>query len=389
MNAIQFSLPSIEPISLSELKLHLRLDSGSFAGNIDETQLIPPALHIVNLDYTLLYELMTLDVAPGGGGWAAGDTITGQTSTKTCKIVEVLTTTTYTVKDRTGTFTLGEILSNGTATADQGATRPIFTPAKVEVLGYTATVLLDAGLFTTGTLDCKIQESDDGTTWTDWTGGGFTQVSAAAGNDNAIQEIAYTGTKRYIRTAAKVLIASCPFSTKVIRLAATSAEDDLLTAIITASREYVEDITRRALLTQTWDYCLSEWPTSDFIKLPYGNLQTVSSIKWKDTDGTETTLTLTTDYLVETNGEMIGRIVLPYGVSWPTGDLYPSNPITIRFVCGWTAATLVPYKIKVAIKLLCAKFYESRGEDVIGQTVHEDETVQRLLASARLWDEFE
>ena len=75
------------------------------------------------------YELLTLDVAPGGAGWAADDTLTGATSTKTCKIVEVLTTKTYTVKDRTGAFTLGEIISNGSATADQGAAYPTFTPA--------------------------------------------------------------------------------------------------------------------------------------------------------------------------------------------------------------------------------------------------------------------
>lgn len=84
------------------------------------------------------YELLTLDVAPGGAGWAAGDTLTGATSTKTCKIVEVLTTKTYTVKDRTGAFTLGEIISNGSATADQGAAYPTFTPAAESI-----TFLLD------------------------------------------------------------------------------------------------------------------------------------------------------------------------------------------------------------------------------------------------------
>ena len=71
-------------------------------------------------------ELMTLDVAPTGAGWAVGDTITGATSAKTCVIVEKITTLTYHVKQRSGTFTLGEILSNGTATADQGAANPTF-----------------------------------------------------------------------------------------------------------------------------------------------------------------------------------------------------------------------------------------------------------------------
>jgi len=38
--------------------------------------------------------------------------------------------------------------------------------------------------------------------------------------------------------------------------------------------------------------------------------------------------------------------------------------------------------------MLCAKPYASRGEDVIGQSVVEDKTVDRLLASSRLWEEF-
>jgi hypothetical protein len=71
-------------------------------------------------------ELMTLDVAPGGAGWSAGNTITGNSSGKTCVIVAVLTTLTYIVKDRSGAYTLGEILTNGTATADQGAAHPTF-----------------------------------------------------------------------------------------------------------------------------------------------------------------------------------------------------------------------------------------------------------------------
>lgn len=167
-------------------------------------------------------------------------------------------------------------------------------------------------------------------------------------------------------------------------------EDELISYILITAREYVEDITRRALLTQTWDYCLRGWPTTNYFKLPYGNLQTSGlSVKWKDTDGTETTLTLTTDYLIETNGEGIGRIVLPYGQTWPSGTLYPSNPITVRFTCGWTTAANVPFKIKAAIKMICADLYENREAQIESNTVyHSNQIVQRLLASARLWDEF-
>jgi uncharacterized phiE125 gp8 family phage protein len=163
-----------------------------------------------------------------------------------------------------------------------------------------------------------------------------------------------------------------------------SDEDELLNAVLLTARERVEDFTARALLTQTHDICLNEWPDGDYIELPYGNLQSVSSVKYKDCDGTETTLVVTTDYLVETNKENRGRIVLPYGESWPADTLYPSNPITIRFVCGWTKAADVPYSIKAAIKLLAADYYNMR-EIHTDRQIFENKAVYNLLYSYKLW----
>ncbi|MEN6375544.1 MAG: head-tail connector protein [Smithella sp.] len=165
-------------------------------------------------------------------------------------------------------------------------------------------------------------------------------------------------------------------------------DDEMLTGIIAAARGHVENITRRALLSQTWEYCIQKWPESNFIKLPYGNLQSVTSVKWKATDGTETTLTETTDYIVEKNGEGCGRIVLPYGGTWPSDTLYPSNPITIKYVCGWTTAAAIPYEIKAAFKLICTDLYVNReGKTLSNQSYQENEAVQALLASYRLWEE--
>lgn len=171
--------------------------------------------------------------------------------------------------------------------------------------------------------------------------------------------------------------------------ATNTTTDPYLNTIIKSAREHVEDHTRRALLTQTWDYYLNEFPLGNAITLPFGNLQATDlAVKYKDEDGTETTMTLTTDYLVETNGPQHGRIVLPYGVTWPTGAYYPSNPISVRFACGWTTAALVPFKIKAAVKLIAADLFEMRGEPTLGATVVENKTAERLLASERLWGNF-
>ena len=171
-------------------------------------------------------------------------------------------------------------------------------------------------------------------------------------------------------------------------------EDEYLEALMVAATEYIEDITRRKLLTQTWDYFLDEWPDEDFITLPFGNLQSVpltQYVKYTDSAGTLNTLAVTTDYIWETNGEDFGRVVLPYADTWPTASLYPSNPIVVRFVCGWTTAALVPFKIKAALKMICAQMYEDRGENIVGVLVtsfSENKMIDRLLASMRLWGNF-
>jgi len=359
MNAVLYTAPTIEPITLSELEAHLRIDTLTLAEALTHYQSIVPGSHGI-------HELLTLDVAPGGAGWSAGDTITGVSSGKTCVVVTVLTTKTYIVRDRSGSFTLGEVLTNGTATADQGASYPTITSgyyligAGVDVLGLGAICSLNAGTNGSGaTVDAKIQESDDNTTYTDWTGGGFTQVTEA--NDNAVQEIEYTGTKQWIRIVGKPLVGASEFSGDITVKGADSVTSDDLTDLIADAREEAENRTRRAILTQTWDYYLQGWPDDDRFRLPFGNLQSVTSVSWKDTDGTETTLTAGTDYLVETNGDGCGFIVLPYGESWPSGTLYPSNPIKVRFICGWTAAASVPKNIKRACLLIAEKLF-FRGE---------------------------
>ncbi len=323
MRISQTTPPIIEPISLNELKLHLRISSGSFSDNIDTSQSIFSGDHAIAATYSLV----------------------------------------------------------GSA---------------VDVLGYTAVVNLNSGTNGAGgTVACKIQECDTvAGTYTDWTGGGFTQVTVA--NDNATQEIEYTGSKQFIRTVSTVAGNTCDFGTEVIRLTATLVEDDLLNNDIKSARDNIETITRRQLLTATWSYYLDRFPDGDRIKIPFGNLQTTDlavSYDEVDTDGSKanTVMTLTTDYLIETNGAGPGYIVLPYGETWPTFTEWPVNPIKISFKCGWTTAALVPYKIKAAMLLIAADLYTCREGQIVWQTspaYSENPTVMNLLASSRLWDEY-
>jgi len=171
-------------------------------------------------------------------------------------------------------------------------------------------------------------------------------------------------------------------------------EDILFYDIIKAAREHVEDITRRALFTQTWAYYLDDWPSGNRIKLPLGNLQTTSlavTYDEVDSDGNKNTetMTLTTDYLIETNGDQCGFIVLPYGETWPSFTHWPTHSIKIQYQCGWSAVTSIPFEIRAAIKLIALDLYANReGQVMSNLNYQENKTVMRLLQPQRLWDEF-
>ena len=389
-----YAEPSTEPVSVSDLKLQLNVDSNSLIDSTTLYQCLPSA------SYPITYELITLDVAPATT-WEVGDTITGQTSSKTCIVVTVITTTTYIVKSRSGAFTLGEVVGvTGVAgkLADQGVTKPTFSTTynsgymalgtPIDVLAHNAVVyLVPVNNGTGGTVDVKIQEADVSTgPYTDWATGTFTQITEA--NDTAVQEKQYTGVKQYIRTVAKTLVAACEFGTHVMVWEPASAEDSMLLEDIETARRDVENDLSRKIITQTIDYYPKDWPKNDRIKLPYGNLASVTSVSWKDTDGTETVLVENTDYLVELNGTECGFVVLPFGISWPSGELYPSNAIKIRFVCGYGATSAeVPTNIKRAIKNRAVNYYMNRGDDVVGQVVTHDRTYDRLISNCgRLFD---
>lgn len=232
-----------------------------------------------------------------------------------------------------------------------------YTGLTVSVLGYQAMVALDCGTVS-GTLDVKLQESDDDSTWVDVTSGTFTQVTSAT--DDAIFTKVYTGNKRYLRAYATVASSTADFGVTIHKESALTADDTLLTTLITTARKTVEELLGRALITQTWYAYIEKWPVANYFKLPWGKLSSVTSIKYKDTNGTESTWS-SSEYIVDTKSNL-GRVVLAYGYSWPTTTLYPSLPITVEFVCGYgSTAASVPESIRMAIMELVSHWYENRN----------------------------
>ncbi len=159
-------------------------------------------------------------------------------------------------------------------------------------------------------------------------------------------------------------------------------DDAYLTGItIPAARAHIEEVCWRGLVTQTWELVLDEFPDADEVKLPYGNLASVTSVSYVDDDGATQTLA-TTEYVTDTASEP-GRILLAYDKSWPTTRAQ-WDAVVIRYVVGWAVAS-VPAPIKHAALLLISQMYEHRTPEVAGTIVSEVRfAVDALLGPYRL-----
>lgn len=144
-------------------------------------------------------------------------------------------------------------------------------------------------------------------------------------------------------------------------------DNDLIDALVKVAREHVEIITRRALITQTWDYYLDDFPGEDYIEIPLPPLQSVTYIKYTDSDGTVNTFS-SASYTVDTKNTP-GRVVLNDGYSWPGDSLAVASAVNVRFIAGYggTGAS-VPTPIIQAMKLLVGHYYENREAVFMGRT---------------------
>lgn len=138
--------------------------------------------------------------------------------------------------------------------------------------------------------------------------------------------------------------------------ATNTTADPLLAALITAARRQAEDITGRALVTQTWTYRLDEFPVAA-IGLPKPPLVSIASIKYLDVDGVLQTMA-TDDYEVYTSA-LLGLVTPAYGSSWPNTREVP-EAVRVEYTCGYGAAAAVPQEIKQWMLVQIAHWYANR-----------------------------
>ncbi len=195
------------------------------------------------------------------------------------------------------------------------------------------------------------------------------------------------GSKLVTAPAAEIL--TLAEAKKQVEVAtAITAHDTHLTSLIVRARQWLENATGRALITQTWDLYLDAWPDSDDgILLPRSPALAITSITYVDGAGDSQTWG-SSNYVLSTSREP-GRVLPAYSVTWPTARLQP-DAIRVRYTAGYgAAASDVPDLLRQAALLLVAGWFGQREAITIGSQPNEVPlAVQSIVEQYRTGDEF-
>lgn len=137
----------------------------------------------------------------------------------------------------------------------------------------------------------------------------------------------------------------------------TADDDALVSGLVTASRRLVEQMTRKCLLQQTWQFGFDQWPCNGFVRLPLSPLVMLSSVTVMDATGNRIAQTLANFQIngLITSPTIQARTALPVPAIRECG-------IQTDCVMGYgNLASQVPQPLKLAVLMMVSRLYETRG----------------------------
>ena len=166
-----------------------------------------------------------------------------------------------------------------------------------------------------------------------------------------------------------------------------SAENDArISACLAAARQAVEHATGRAIMLQTLEKTLDEFP--DAVRLDSPPIVDVLSVEYTDVDGA--TLALSgASYTLDAASEP-GWLVPAHGYSWPATQC-SINAVRVRYRAGYSASTdadtaraAVPAGIKFAILIELGTRYKFAAADDATPALRHD-FAKHLLDPFKVW----
>lgn len=142
-------------------------------------------------------------------------------------------------------------------------------------------------------------------------------------------------------------------------------DDDLIDGLIAGARQMAEAYTQRQFITATYTQTYSDFPGGyGIIQLERTPLDSISSITYYDTNGTQQTLS--TDVYESVSNDTCAFVVLKPGQTWPSVQSDKYEAVTVAYTAGYGAATTdVPATARNGILRLVADMYHNRGDEDI------------------------
>ncbi|HEY0301746.1 MAG TPA: head-tail connector protein [Rhizomicrobium sp.] len=158
-----------------------------------------------------------------------------------------------------------------------------------------------------------------------------------------------------------------------------AADDDVIGALVSASRIHIEAQTRRALVTQDWRITLDAWPADGRLPVRPAPLQELTAAHVLDAAGVAHAVDIQSFVADRSASELA---FAPWALASP-GRLAAGIALDVRVGYGDAAAD-VPEPLRQAVRLLVAHWYENRGLAAVGTVTILPTTVAALIAPYRM-----
>lgn len=156
-------------------------------------------------------------------------------------------------------------------------------------------------------------------------------------------------------------------------------DDDVIEALVSASRVHIETQTRRALITQAWRLSLDAWPEEGRVPVVPGPLQGLAAARVFDFNGTPHAVDVQ-DFVPD-----VGASALAFALWAVPAPGRIAAGIELDVTVGYgDAAADVPEPLRQAVRLLTAHWYENRGLAALGTVTVLPSTVAALIAPYRM-----
>jgi len=153
-------------------------------------------------------------------------------------------------------------------------------------------------------------------------------------------------------------------------------EDATITSLIAAAQGHIdgpETVYGRSVSRQTLRLDLPGFPRR--VRLPYGPVRAVTTVKYRDPAGVQETLP-------EAGYVTAGTILLPTG-SWPATAGRP-DAVSVTYSTGYEDAE-VPQAFRLAMRMMVAEWFNNREEGTDAQRFEVPFSVRRLLDPYRVF----